>query len=403
MDSNNFSTTRLLSQEKPYIVNKQEDKFETLLFLSPNHEKKAEGGLRGKGYFKHSYKYISNDSLSVSNTEIKRRPEVGDKSTAGIFYSVTIAGDDIGHPNWENQEIDAACATDTGEWYICDTDGNPIKPANVEIQEKIKGYIQSLPAETHGIPENTENTEHRHITFLPLITVITVVFNGVKTLEETIRSVVNQTYPNVEYIIIDGGSADGTLDIIKKYEDLIDYWVSEPDKGIYDAMNKGTATSLGCYVYFIGSGDILLVASLSSLFAILKENLKQLIALPVLIDRKKVSYPDISMPVPVIHHQGAIFNLSNLKQLGLYSSEYLIHNDFQLIIEYATKFGVEYVNIAVCNFNKGGKSTNGQNAFISIKEMLSIYFRYRGNILSFKKWTMFILRPLSYLLMRYKN
>jgi len=68
----------------------------------------------------------------------------------------------------------------------------------------------------------------------PLISVITVVFNGEKYLEETITSVINQTYENVEYIIIDGGSTDGTLDIIKRYEDKIDYWVSEKDNGIYD-------------------------------------------------------------------------------------------------------------------------------------------------------------------------
>ena len=73
----------------------------------------------------------------------------------------------------------------------------------------------------------------------PLITVVTVVFNDVQHIEDTILSVVNQTYPNIEYIIIDGGSTDGTIDIIKKYEERIAYWVSEPDKGIYDAMNKG--------------------------------------------------------------------------------------------------------------------------------------------------------------------
>ena len=79
----------------------------------------------------------------------------------------------------------------------------------------------------------------------PLVSIITVVRNGEKYLEEIIKSVINQTYNNVEYIIIDGGSTDGTLAIIKKYEDYIDYWASERDKGIYDAMNKGMDLAIG--------------------------------------------------------------------------------------------------------------------------------------------------------------
>ncbi len=90
---------------------------------------------------------------------------------------------------------------------------------------------------------------------LPLITVVTVVYNGGSYLEETILSVINQTYPNVEYVIIDGGSSDGTLDIIRKYEHVIDYWVSEKDEGIYDAMNKGICAATGEWVNFMNAGD----------------------------------------------------------------------------------------------------------------------------------------------------
>ena len=89
----------------------------------------------------------------------------------------------------------------------------------------------------------------------PLISIITVVYNGEKNLEETILSVINQTYDNVEFIIIDGSSTDGTIDIIKKYEDKIDYWISEKDSGIFDAMNKGILASKGDYINFMNAGD----------------------------------------------------------------------------------------------------------------------------------------------------
>ncbi len=143
----NYSTTRVVTQEKPEIVNNSEDKFETVLFLPQGENRKGEGGLRTKSYFKKSF---------------------------------------------ENK---------------------------------------------------------------PLVSVITVVYNGEKYLEETIQSVINQTYDNVEYIIIDGGSTDGTLDIINKYDDKIDYWVSEKDKGISDAFNKGVKVSKGYYINFQGDGD----------------------------------------------------------------------------------------------------------------------------------------------------
>lgn len=88
-----------------------------------------------------------------------------------------------------------------------------------------------------------------------LLSVITVVYNDVHKLESTILSCINQKYKNVEFIIIDGGSTDGTVEIIKKYEAHLVFWISEPDKGIYDAMNKGLKIAKGEYIYFLNSGD----------------------------------------------------------------------------------------------------------------------------------------------------
>ena len=91
-----------------------------------------------------------------------------------------------------------------------------------------------------------------------LISIITVVRNDVSHISSTIESVLSQTYSAIEFIVIDGASTDGTKEVIEKYADCMNYWKSEPDKGVYDAMNKGIALSTGDFVYFLNSGDTLL-------------------------------------------------------------------------------------------------------------------------------------------------
>jgi glycosyltransferase involved in cell wall biosynthesis len=88
------------------------------------------------------------------------------------------------------------------------------------------------------------------------ISIITVCFNSAKTIEDTIQSVLSQDYPNIEYIIVDGGSKDATLEIVKKYSDKISHVISEPDKGIYDAMNKGITLATGDVVGILNSDDV---------------------------------------------------------------------------------------------------------------------------------------------------
>ncbi len=91
--------------------------------------------------------------------------------------------------------------------------------------------------------------------FQPRLSVITIVYNNFRDIERTVLSVLNQTYSNIEYIVIDGASTDGTLEILKKYESRITKLISEKDQGIYDAMNKGLALAGGDYVLFMNSGD----------------------------------------------------------------------------------------------------------------------------------------------------
>lgn len=90
---------------------------------------------------------------------------------------------------------------------------------------------------------------------LDLVSVITVCFNSAATIERTIRSVVEQSHPHVEYIVIDGGSRDGTVDVLRAWDEHIDFWVSEPDGGISDAFNKGVAASIGEFVMIVSSDD----------------------------------------------------------------------------------------------------------------------------------------------------
>ncbi len=89
----------------------------------------------------------------------------------------------------------------------------------------------------------------------PVVSVITVVMNGAEYIEETIQSVLGQNYPGIEYIIVDGGSADGTVDIIKRYEDKISRWISEKDSGISEAFNKGVALAEGDYIIMMNCSD----------------------------------------------------------------------------------------------------------------------------------------------------
>lgn len=89
----------------------------------------------------------------------------------------------------------------------------------------------------------------------PILSVITIVYNNVNDIERTMLSVLNQTYDHIEYIVVDGRSTDGTVEIVKRYESRIAKLISEKDKGIYDAMNKGIAAATGDYIIFMNSGD----------------------------------------------------------------------------------------------------------------------------------------------------
>lgn len=122
----------------------------------------------------------------------------------------------------------------------------------------------------------------------PKISIVTPSFNQAEFLERTIQSVLSQEYGNLEYIIIDGGSTDGSIDIIKKYESHLHYWLSEPDKGMYDAINKGFSVATGDIMTYINSDDVLHISSFATVVDIFERfpEISWLNGLPNQIDEK---------------------------------------------------------------------------------------------------------------------
>lgn len=220
-----------------------------------------------------------------------------------------------------------------------------------QISEKLSGDLH-----LQGCFKKTDKNK-------PLITVITVVFNGEKFLEETIQSVINQTYDNVEYIIIDGGSTDGTLDIIRKYEHAIDYWVSEPDKGIYDAMNKGIDLATGDWINFMNVGDSFYSNDiLDNTFS--GNNFKNI---DVIYGNHNVVYPHKTR----ISKAGTIENIwkgsqfchqstfvsTNIHKANKFNLSNRIGADFELFYTlYKKKVNFKYINMIVANYLAGGVS-----------------------------------------------
>jgi len=217
----------------------------------------------------------------------------------------------------------------------------------------------------------------------PLISIITVVFNGEKYLEETIQSVINQSYDNVEYIIIDGGSTDGTLDIIKKYESQIDYWVSEGDEGIYDAMNKGMGISTGDYLLFLGSDDTLRNNLLEiSRYMLCSDTIYY--GNVYCIKSEKIyngKYNKYKIMLSNICHQSIFYPMGVYKK-HKYNLKYLILSDYNMNICLMNTYHFKYVNFIVSNYNDGeGVSSNFKDdnfdtdKLILFKENLpAIYF-----------------------------
>ncbi|WP_150466454.1 glycosyltransferase family 2 protein [Francisella sp. SYW-9] len=222
----------------------------------------------------------------------------------------------------------------------------------------------------------------------PLITVITVVYNGENHLEETIQSVINQTYKHVEYIIIDGGSTDSTLDIIKKYESQVDYWISEPDGGIYDAMNKGISLANGDVIGLINSDDWYEVDTVEKVVHEYIASDKQTIFygyLRIVPDSKKSFILNQSKNLKllkkgmILDHPTIFVPKKIYIKYGLFSIDYKIVSDWDLMLRFYL-LGVTFVQVKsiLANFRLGGVSfTIDKNAIEEKHKVRKSYKLYR--------------------------
>ena len=197
-----------------------------------------------------------------------------------------------------------------------------------------------------------------------LVTIVTVTYNCKDLLEKTILSVINQTYDNVEYIIIDGASTDGTLDIIKKYEEHIDYWITEPDGGIYDAMNKGINNAKGEWINFMNAGDSF--ADLNTVEYVMNHNSKEaeLIYGNFKIEnteeiRKAFNTDQWFLTMPFCHQ--TLFVKTNLMKSELFDTTYKLAADYNFIIKmYVQNKVFLYIDRLIAIFSPEGFASSNK-------------------------------------------
>lgn len=216
---------------------------------------------------------------------------------------------------------------------------------------------------------------------VPTVSVVTVCFNSVRTIERTIKSVVEQDYPKLEYIVIDGGSTDGTLEIVDQYRDRIAYSISEPDGGVYHAMNKGIRHATGDWIHLLNSDDF--YASQDALQ----------IAVP-LLNRRRTNYfqmwrqfedgrRDIQdwtyrrwrlFVSAYLPHPGLIVSREQYEAIGLYDTRYRIAADHDMILRLTAKWpGIKH-DLPLTVMQQGGYSE--VNTSQTLKEFSAVTIRH---------------------------
>jgi len=218
----------------------------------------------------------------------------------------------------------------------------------------------------------------------PRVSIITVVYNGENHLEACINSVVAQTYDDVEYIVIDGGSTDRTLDIIRQHEAQIDTWLSEPDDGLYDAMNKGIERATGDIIGLVNADDFLEPNTAEIVAETHRESPESILAGAmnrVLEDgttyvlRKHLNQADFEKTIPhtmPINHPATFVPTSVYRDLGTFDTQFDILGDYDFVCRaYVAGVPFRFVDRVLSNMRIGGLSSEMNNA---VKRAVERYY-----------------------------
>lgn len=216
------------------------------------------------------------------------------------------------------------------------------------------------------------------------LSIITINLNNITGLNKTIKSVISQTFSNFEYIVIDGGSGDNSLEVIKSNSDKIDYWISEPDNGIYHAMNKGIQQAHGEYCFFLNSGDYFVNETVlekvfynnfnedvifGNLLVFFKGNF-------VGISRGKEKLTFLDVYSSLIKHQASLIRRQLFDRFGLYNERLKIVADWEFFLKTIGlgEASYKYLDIDITCFDNNGISNN--SAPLTSKERETIIKTY---------------------------
>lgn len=210
------------------------------------------------------------------------------------------------------------------------------------------------------------------------ISIIIATYNSSKTLRRSLDSVVEQKGEEVELVVIDGASTDGTLTILDEYREHIDIWLSEPDSGIYDAWNKGVRASSGDWIMFLGSDDILCGGIANTIL----KNLEKTSDVDYISGKVRL-IDDVGMTIRTIGkkltwrrfrrymcvaHVGSLHNRTLYEKYGYYDTEFMICGDYEFLLRAGKTIKANFINEVVAEMTVGGVSYASKTSLIEARK-----------------------------------